>query len=149
LILGFVLQAHNIFSHHIYKNHLIREGYPEESIYLVGNSVVDSIYLKRRELKPAESIFNIYPKLEFGEWLRMDIHRRENLTPRRFESIVNALVSLIKNTEHKVVPVMLNVTKSALRLYHFDATKSVPRISRKIHYHSSMERICSRYRIFG
>jgi UDP-N-acetylglucosamine 2-epimerase len=121
LILGFVLQAHNIFSHHIYKNHLIREGYPEESIYLVGNSVVDSIYLKRRELKPAESIFNIYPKLEFGEWLRMDIHRRENLTPRRFESIVNALVSLIKNTEHKVVLVILNATKSALRLYHFES----------------------------
>lgn len=51
----------------------------------------------------------------------MDIHRRENLTPRRFESIVNAIVSLIKNTEHKVVLVMLNVTKSALRLYHFES----------------------------
>ncbi|MFL6329652.1 MAG: UDP-N-acetylglucosamine 2-epimerase, partial [Nitrososphaeraceae archaeon] len=38
------------------KDHLIREGYPEESIHVVGNSVVDSIYLKRREIKPAESI---------------------------------------------------------------------------------------------
>jgi hypothetical protein len=28
-------------------------------------------------------------------------------------------------------------------------TKSVPRISGKIYYHSSMEGICSRYRIFG
>jgi UDP-N-acetylglucosamine 2-epimerase len=46
----------------------------------------------------------------------MDIHRRENLTPRRFESIVNALVSLIKNTEHKVVLVMLNATKSVPRI---------------------------------
>jgi UDP-N-acetylglucosamine 2-epimerase len=103
------------------KDNLMREGYPEESIYVVGNSVVDSIYLKRREIKPAESIFNIYPKLESGEWLRMDIHRRENLTPRRFESIINALVSLIKNTEHKIVLVMLNATKSALRLYQFES----------------------------
>jgi UDP-N-acetylglucosamine 2-epimerase len=31
------------------KDNLIREGYPEESIHAVGNSVVDSIYLDRRE----------------------------------------------------------------------------------------------------
>jgi UDP-N-acetylglucosamine 2-epimerase (non-hydrolysing) len=103
------------------KDNLIREGYPEESIHVVGNSVVDSIYLKRREIKPTKSIFNIYPKLEVGEWLRMDIHRRENLTPRRFESIIGALVNLIKNTEHKVVLIMLNATKSALKVYRLES----------------------------
>ena len=103
------------------KQNLIREGYPEESIHVVGNSVVDSIYLKRKDVKSAESIFNIYPKLEYGDWLRVDIHRRENLTPRRFKSIVNALVSLIKNTEQKIVLVMLNATKSALELYNFES----------------------------
>jgi UDP-N-acetylglucosamine 2-epimerase (non-hydrolysing) len=103
------------------KQNLIREGYPEESIHVVGNSVVDSIYLKRRDVKSAESIFDIYPKLECGEWLRVDIHRRENLTPRRFKSIVNALVTLIKNTEHKINLVMLNATKSALGLYNFES----------------------------
>jgi UDP-N-acetylglucosamine 2-epimerase len=103
------------------KQNLIREGYPEETIHVVGNSVVDSIYLKRRDIKSAESIFDIYPKLECGEWLRVDIHRRENLTPRRFKSIVNALVTLIKNTEHKINLVMLNATKSALGLYNFES----------------------------
>jgi UDP-N-acetylglucosamine 2-epimerase len=94
---------------------------PEESIHVVRNSVVDSIYLKRREAKPTESIFNIYPKLEVGEWIRMDIHRRENLTPRRFESIISALVNLIKNTEHKVALVMLHATKSALTGYRLES----------------------------
>ena len=103
------------------KQNLIREGYPKESIHVVGNSVVDSIYLKRTHAKSSESIFNIYPKLENGNWLRVDIHRRENLTPRRFESIVNALISLIKNTDHKIVLVMLNATKSALRIYNFES----------------------------
>jgi UDP-N-acetylglucosamine 2-epimerase len=103
------------------KQNLIREGYPKESIHVVGNSVVDSIYLKRTNAKSSKSIFNIYPKLENGDWLRVDIHRRENLTPRRFESIVNALISLIKNTDHKIVLVMLNATKSALRIYNFES----------------------------
>ena len=103
------------------RDNLIREGYPKESVHVVGNSVVDSIYIKRREIKSTESIFSIYPKLEVGEWIRMDIHRRENLTPRRFESIMNALVNLIKSTEHKLILVMLNATKSALKVYRLES----------------------------
>ena len=99
------------------KDNLIREGYPKEFIHIVGNSVVDAIHLKRNQ-KSSESIFDIYPKLESGEWIRMDIHRRENLTHHRFSSIVNGLINLIKNTEHKVVLVMLNATSSALKTYH-------------------------------
>jgi UDP-N-acetylglucosamine 2-epimerase len=47
------------------KENLIREGYPEDSIYIVGNSVVDAIGLKRKE-KSSKSVFDIYPKLEAG-----------------------------------------------------------------------------------
>ena len=45
------------------KEHLIREGYPEEDIFIIGNSVVDAINLKRIN-KPKKSIFEWYPKLE-------------------------------------------------------------------------------------
>ena len=45
------------------KEHLIREGYPEEDIFIIGNSVVDAIHLKRIN-KPKKSIFEWYPKLE-------------------------------------------------------------------------------------
>jgi UDP-N-acetylglucosamine 2-epimerase len=102
------------------KDNLVREGYPEEFIHVVGNSVVDAINLKRKVVGSKESIFNIYPKLEYGEWIRVDIHRRENLTPHRFHSIVKGIVSLVKDTEHKVVLVMLNATKSALGAYQFE-----------------------------
>ena len=35
--------------------------------------------------KPAESIFDIYPVLDnYDNWIRVDIHRRENSGPRRF-----------------------------------------------------------------
>ena len=102
------------------KDNLVREGYPEEFIHVVGNSVVDAIDLKRKVVGSKESIFNIYPKLEYGEWIRVDIHRRENLTPHRFHSIVNGIVSLVKDTEHKVVLVMLNATKSALGAYQIE-----------------------------
>ncbi len=102
------------------KENLIREGYPEESIHVVGNSVVDAIHLKRNEIRSNKSIFDIYPKLERGEWIRADFHRRENLTPHRFNSIIKSIISLVKDTEHKVVLVMLNATKSALDVYQFE-----------------------------
>jgi UDP-N-acetylglucosamine 2-epimerase (non-hydrolysing) len=98
------------------KDHLVREGYPEDFVYVVGNSVVDAIHMKRKQ-KPQKSIFDIYPQLEHDEWIRMDIHRRENLTPRRFKSIIGALSELIRNSDKKIVLVMLNATASALEQY--------------------------------
>ncbi|HEY7506314.1 MAG TPA: UDP-N-acetylglucosamine 2-epimerase [Nitrososphaera sp.] len=101
---------------HLNKDHLVREGYPEDFVYVVGNSVVDAIHMKRRQ-KPQRSVFDIYPQLEHDEWIRMDIHRRENLTPRRFKSIIGALTELIRNSDKKIVLVMLNATASALEQY--------------------------------
>jgi UDP-N-acetylglucosamine 2-epimerase (non-hydrolysing) len=98
------------------KDNLIREGYPEEFVHVVGNSVVDAIHQKRKE-RPGQSIFDAYPQLEKGEWIRMDIHRRENLTERRFTSIIGGLVDIVERTDDKVVLVMLNATASALKQY--------------------------------
>jgi UDP-N-acetylglucosamine 2-epimerase (non-hydrolysing) len=78
--------------------------------------VVDAIYLKRKQ-KVSQSIFDLYPELEKGKWIRMDIHRRENLTEHRFKSIFHGLVNIVKYSDHKVVLVMLNATKSALKFY--------------------------------
>lgn len=102
------------------KENLVREGYPEEFVYVVGNSVVDAIDLKRKH-RPSQSIFDIHPKLEKGEWIRVDIHRRENLTPHRFKSIIGAMVELVKNTDNKVVLVMLNATAAALEQYGLES----------------------------
>jgi UDP-N-acetylglucosamine 2-epimerase len=98
------------------QDNLVREGYPEDFVHIVGNSVVDAIQIKRKE-KPRQSIFNFYPQLEKDQWIRMDIHRRENLTQKRFMSIIGGLVELIENTDKKVVLVMLNATMAALKQY--------------------------------
>ncbi|MEJ7642010.1 MAG: UDP-N-acetylglucosamine 2-epimerase [Candidatus Nitrosocosmicus sp.] len=100
------------------KENLIREGYVKGHIHTVGNSVVDAIKMRRKE-KPQQSIFDLYPMLEFGEWIRVDIHRRENLTKRRFTSIVRAIETLVKNG-YKVLLVKLNATSQALESYGFD-----------------------------
>jgi UDP-N-acetylglucosamine 2-epimerase len=99
------------------KEHLLREGYPDEDIHIVGNSVVDAIDIKRMK-KPENSIFELYPKLESGNWIRMDIHRRENLTNHRFNAIIGGLIDLIKDSEFKVVLVLLNATISALNRFN-------------------------------
>jgi len=104
----------------INRDNLLREGYPENFVHVVGNSVVDAIHQKRKE-KPRHSVFDIYPQLEKGEWIRMDIHRRENLTERRFTSIIGGLIELIKNTDKKVVLVMLNATAAALKQYNLES----------------------------
>ncbi|MDQ6724202.1 MAG: UDP-N-acetylglucosamine 2-epimerase [Thermoproteota archaeon] len=98
------------------KEHLIREGYPEEDIFTVGNSVVDAINLKRIN-KPKKSIFEICPPLESGNWIRMDIHRRENLTYHRFNAIIGGLIDLITRTDFKVILILLNATISALNKF--------------------------------
>ena len=39
------------------KDNLVREGYPENFIYVVGNSVVDAIHIKRKRKAPAEHFY--------------------------------------------------------------------------------------------
>ena len=97
------------------KGHLIREGYPEKNVWVVGGVVVDALELKRKE-KPKKSIFNIYPQLEKGEWLRVDIHRRENLTPRRFKAIIGAIAGLVKKG-HNINFIEMSATRDALDYY--------------------------------
>jgi UDP-N-acetylglucosamine 2-epimerase len=97
------------------KDHLLREGYPEENIWVIGGVVVDALELKRK-IKPKNSIFNIYPELEKGNWIRVDIHRRENLTPRRFRSIVSALKDLIKKG-YNINFIEMSATRMALDFY--------------------------------
>ena len=99
------------------KQNLIREGYPEDSIHVVGNSIVDAINLKRRE-KPHQSIFDLYPQAEIGEWIRVDIHRRENLTKVRFSAIIDGMTDLVK-LGYKVLFIKLNATQHALNAYGF------------------------------
>lgn len=94
---------------------LLREGYPQESIRVVGNSVVDAIKLVP---KPQTSAFDDYPGLEnYDNWIRVDVHRRGNLTSRRFKAIVSGILTLVK----KGIPITwveLTATQRALEVFN-------------------------------
>jgi len=97
------------------KEHLVREGYPEENVWVIGGVVADALELKRK-MKPEKSIFNIYPQLEKGSWIRVDIHRRENLTQRRFKSIIGAIKDLV-NKNYNINFIEMSATRMALNYY--------------------------------
>jgi len=97
------------------RQHLIREGHPKENMWVTGGVVVDALEAKRKE-KPTKSIFDTYPQLENGEWLRIDIHRRGNLTPTRFKAIIGAIETLVKKG-HKINFIEMSATKMALDAY--------------------------------
>ena len=105
------------------RDHLEREGYPtevggEERIPVVGNSVVDAIEMKA-DAELEESIFDIYPVLEErDDWIRVDIHRRANLLPDRFEAIVEGVIGLVE-AGYNVNFVELTATKEALENYGY------------------------------
>ncbi|MFW9923496.1 MAG: UDP-N-acetylglucosamine 2-epimerase [Candidatus Thorarchaeota archaeon] len=101
--------------HEICRKNLLREGYPENSIKVVGNSVVDAIDLVP---KPEKSAFDDFPELEkYDNWIRVDVHRRGNLTSKRFKAIVSGVLEMVK----KGIPITwceLNATKTALEVFN-------------------------------
>jgi len=97
------------------KQHLLREGYPEKNIFVIGNPVMDAIHLKLKQ-KPVKSIFEVYPQLENGEWIRMDIHRKENLTPTRLKNIVEGVKKLVEKKQ-KVVFIQMAAMRDALKAH--------------------------------
>ncbi|NHJ86171.1 MAG: UDP-N-acetyl glucosamine 2-epimerase [Asgard group archaeon] len=100
---------------HTAQENLIREGYPKQSIRNVGNSVVDAIELVP---KPETSAFDDFPALEkYDDWIRVDVHRRGNLTEKRFKAIVAGVLELVKQG----VPITwceLTATKRALEFFN-------------------------------
>jgi UDP-N-acetylglucosamine 2-epimerase len=97
------------------RENLLREGYPDQSIRVVGNSVVDAMELVP---KTETSAFDDYPDLEkYDDWIRVDVHRRGNLTSKRFKAIVKGVLDLVE----KGVPITwveLTATKRALEFFN-------------------------------
>ncbi|MBD3310700.1 UDP-N-acetyl glucosamine 2-epimerase [Candidatus Woesearchaeota archaeon] len=99
------------------RQHLLREGHPEKNIWVTGGVVVDALELKKKQ-KPQKSIFEIYPQLEQGRWIRMDIHRRGNLTPRRFKAIVGSIKKMVEKG-FNINFIEMSATRMALDHYGF------------------------------
>lgn len=85
------------------KEFLLSEGYAEDRIFVVGNSVVDATEETLEKVRQAEKtgtlpVFQKYPMLEHGNFVRFCIHRRENcLSEARFRAIYDAMKELIED----------------------------------------------------
>ncbi|NVM29090.1 MAG: UDP-N-acetylglucosamine 2-epimerase [Candidatus Helarchaeota archaeon] len=102
--------------HEINVKHLKREGYAEDRIIHVGNSIVDTIKLHK---PPPQSIFDLYPILDdYNNWIRVDIHRRGNLGRYRFVNLVKTISKLLE-AEIPVIWIEMNATSEALNYYGF------------------------------
>ncbi len=97
------------------KEHLLREGYQEKDIFVAGGVVIDA-WKHLQQIPPQQSIFALYPKLEKGQWIRIDIHRKENLTKRRFSTIIQGVQKLVKDG-FQVNLIGMNATKYAIQLH--------------------------------
>ena len=98
---------------------MMSEGFSEDRIFVVGNSVADATVeaLKKAEKAGRAKIFEKYPMLEDGEFVRFCIHRRENcVSERRFRAIYDAMKGLILDGK-KVLLINMNQTKMALEKF--------------------------------
>jgi UDP-N-acetylglucosamine 2-epimerase len=97
------------------KQHLLREGHNEKKIWVTGGVVVDALEAKSK-MTSERSVFDIYPILEQGEWIRVDIHRKANQTPERFKSIISGIKQLVEKG-HQVNFIEMNTTRVSLDQY--------------------------------
>lgn len=78
------------------KEFMINEGFGADRIRVVGNTVVDAT---RRAMNDAQksTIFERYPQLDSGEFVRFCVHRRENTQDKhRFTVLFDAMEKLVK-----------------------------------------------------
>jgi UDP-N-acetylglucosamine 2-epimerase (non-hydrolysing) len=79
------------------RDFLLDEGFPADTIEVVGNSVADATVAARADAARA-TVFDDYPQLRSGEFIRICIHRRENTTDvKRFRVLFDALEQLVRS----------------------------------------------------
>lgn len=95
---------------------MLSEGFPEDRIFVVGNSVADAI-TEAQERAGESNVFSRHPALAGGDFVRFCIHRRENcLSALRFGAIYAALKALVLEGR-TVLLINMNQTKMAFERF--------------------------------
>lgn len=92
---------------------LLAEGYSPDAIDVVGNTVVDAT---RSAVADSEksTIFQKYPQLESGQFIRFCVHRRENTQDaKRFTILIDAMEKLVRSGQ-SVLLISLFGTEEAI-----------------------------------
>jgi len=107
---------------------LISEGYDESRIFVVGNPVADTIEFAKQKADSSK-IFEKYPKLLEGNFIRFCIHRRENVSSKhRFKSAILAMEQLVKEGKN-ILFISLGGTEKALE--HFGLKERIQMLAQE------------------
>ena len=113
---------------------LLSEGYADDRIFVVGNSVVDATEdtlekVQQAEKKGALSVWQTYPMLERGNFVRFCIHRRENcLSESRFRAIYGAMKALIEDGRNVL---LISMIQTNLAFERFGLQEDVEALAKK------------------
>ncbi len=100
------------------EKHLLDEGYAPARVFTVGNPVADAIRETKKRMSES-TIFQQYPRLEEGNFIRFCIHRRENISSKhRFSVLIKTMMSLVEKGEN-ILFISLNSTEKALQEFGF------------------------------
>ncbi len=100
------------------KKNLMEEGYEPTRIFIIGNPVADAIEIAKQRISES-TIFEQFPKLKEGNFIRFCIHRRENVSSKhRFKSILLAMIKLIKEGKN-ILLISLGATEKALKEFGY------------------------------
>jgi UDP-N-acetylglucosamine 2-epimerase (non-hydrolysing) len=95
---------------------LVDEGFPPDTVEVVGNTVVDATRAAQADAQRA-TVFETYPQLRDGDFVRVCIHRRENTDdPRRFGVLFQAIEDLVRRGT-SVLFIRLFGTEAAIDRY--------------------------------
>jgi UDP-N-acetylglucosamine 2-epimerase (non-hydrolysing) len=95
---------------------LLDEGFPADTIEVVGNTVVDAMATAQADAERA-TIFDTYPQLRGNRFIRICIHRRENTSDRqRFLVLFEAIEQLVREGQN-VLFISLFGTEQALEAF--------------------------------
>jgi UDP-N-acetylglucosamine 2-epimerase (non-hydrolysing) len=92
---------------------LEREGYESQQVHIVGSLSADAVDLALERPEPDDD-FRL--ALARDKWLRVDVHRRENMTPQRLRALIEGL-AIYSDQGGKVVLIMTNALRAALEEY--------------------------------
>lgn len=92
---------------------MLREGTDIKDIHQVGSLSADALELIMKETVQT-SVFDVYPFLREGCWLRVDIHRRENISYQVLSSLFKAIQELC-GKGFRIVIVLSNALNKGIR----------------------------------
>jgi UDP-N-acetylglucosamine 2-epimerase (non-hydrolysing) len=99
------------------RNALLRENIPEEHIYTVGSLSADAVNLIGDS--GLDDLFAAHPELSSGRWLRVDMHRRENMAAPHLSALLGGL-GQYSAEGGRVVLVSTNAFQRAVRALTLD-----------------------------